>query len=88
MKSTGESLAVGIALLAVALGLSFCHCSVMGCIPQPTIPAYCTNEVAFTAALVRCVDQSETRDASRECRAAVHERCGITMTTSSRSLAP
>lgn len=55
---------------------------------QPALPAYCTDEVAFTAVLVRCVDAASTREESRKCRAAAHERCGIVMTTSARSVAP
>lgn len=50
----------------------------------PQIPAYCTNEAAFTAALVRCVDSSPTRSESQACRKAVHERCGIVEKVSER----
>lgn len=51
----------------------------VGCYPpaEPTVPAYCTNEAALTAALVRCVDRSETRAAYNACRAETLGVCGI-----------
>lgn len=52
---------------------------------EPTVPAYCTDEHAFTAALLRCVDKSTSREQSRACRKAVHEACGIVETVSVNS---
>ncbi len=63
-------------------GTALGHCK------PSSVPAYCTDEVAFTAVLVRCVDAAQSRAESRECRAKAHERCGIVMTTSARSVAP
>jgi hypothetical protein len=77
--------AVGMLIVAAIFGV-LVQCT--GCTPAPALPAYCTNEVAFTAALARCVDKSPTRAESRACRADVHARCGITMTVSKRSVAP
>ncbi len=65
-------------LAAAVLGIAYCGCSE----PPSKVPAYCTDEVAFTARLVACVEQSSSRALSRECRAAVHERCGIVMVAS------
>lgn len=76
---------VSSALAAMAFAVLI-QCN--GCGPASNLPAYCTDEVAFTAALVRCVDKSPTREESRKCRADVHARCGITMTVSQRSVVP
>ena len=54
----------------------------------PKFPAYCYDEVAFTAKLVACVEANSDRASMRACRADVHARCGITMSTSARSDAP
>lgn len=60
------------------------HCT--ACTPAPKVPAYCTDEALFTAALIRCVDKSSTLQESRKCRADVHARCGITLTSSASAL--
>lgn len=73
------ALAILAAILVVSLALAGCGSK------GPTIPAYCTNEPAFTAALLRCVDKSESREQSRTCRKAVHETCGIVETVSVNS---
>lgn len=74
---------------AIALGaLIFGGLVQCGCAPAPTVPAYCTDEKLFTAALLRCVDKSADLPASRKCRADVHARCGITLTSSARSALP
>ncbi len=67
---------VGAVVLVVGLLFAVAWC---GCAEPAKVPAYCTDEVAFTARLVACVDQSSSRALSRACRVAVHERCGITM---------
>lgn len=77
---------IQMALFLFALGCIVGHLT--GCSPGPTVPAYCTNEALFTAALVRCVDASSTREQARECNRQVHERCGISLTVSQRSVAP
>lgn len=71
---------VALAIFAVLIivGVALSGCASKG----PTVPAYCTNEPAFTAALLRCVDKSDTREQSRACRKAVHEACGIVETVS------
>jgi hypothetical protein len=78
-----SAIAFAVVLFIAGMGLG-AACSPRG----PQLPAYCTDEVAFTAVLVRCVDASATREESRKCRAAAHEKCGIVMTTSARSVAP
>lgn len=52
--------------------------------PSPKAPpAYCTDQTLFTAALLRCVDKSPTREQSRACRRDVHASCGFVETLSS-----
>ena len=51
-----------------------------GCAPHaegPTLPAYCTNEAAYTAKLLRCVDDASTLAESQMCRQRVDYTCGI-----------
>lgn len=67
--------------LVMVLFVAYCQ----GCERPATHPAYCTDEAAFTARLLACVDESSRlakdeesfRAQSRVCRVAVHERCGI-----------
>lgn len=47
------------------------------CMPANRPPAMCTEEAVFTAALVKCVEQSGTREESRRCRKTAHEICGF-----------
>ena len=64
-----------VGLLAIALGL--CDCKA----PEPgTLPAYCTDDKLYTAALLRCVDKSDTLAQSKQCREAVDYSCGIVQT--------
>jgi hypothetical protein len=84
--------AVGVLVIAAALGLVIAYCEA-GCKEPARYPAYCTDEIAFTARLVACVDYAaehstspeHLRTLSRECKEAVHERCGIKMTTTRKA---
>lgn len=76
-----------IGILVVFAGLTLIVAKCTGCGPKPaSYPAFCTDEAAFTARQLACVDEAareahdepEFRNLSRVCRAAVHERCGIT----------
>ncbi len=83
-KPEGLVPAIGVlCLLAGAvLVIGYCGCAE----PKAPLPAYCTDKHAFTARLLACVDEAaresktetEFRNKSRVCRAAAHERCGIT----------
>lgn len=85
-----------IGILCIAAGVvliaAYCGCSE----PKAPVPAYCTNETAFTARQLACVDEAarnahdepEFRNMTRVCRAAVHERCGITYVSSKDGGAP
>jgi hypothetical protein len=84
---------IGIMCLVAGLVLAVAYCEV-GCAEPPAkYPAYCTDEVAFTARLVACVDYAAAhatspdhlRSLSRECKESVHERCGIKMTTTRKA---
>lgn len=56
---------------AVALALTALQCS------RPVTPAdEAATEAAYGAALLRCVDKSDTRDQSESCREAVNEQYG------------
>lgn len=79
--------AIGLLALLSGLAMLIAYCEA-GCHEPARIPAYCTDEVAFTARLVACVESSPTRELSRECRKAVHERCGIQLTTTNGAIAP
>lgn len=54
----------------------------LGCrAPEPgSLPAYCTDDKLYTAALLRCVDKSDTLAQSKQCREAVDYSCGIIQT--------
>lgn len=82
----GISAAVGIVCLVAGVMLIFYQCACSE--PPAKYPAYCTDEIAFTARLVACVDEAKTRTESRDCRKAVHERCGIIETVSEGSKSP
>lgn len=41
-------------------------------------PAMCTEEALFTAALLKCIESSGTREESRKCRKTAHDICGFT----------
>jgi hypothetical protein len=56
--------------------------ALVACDRPPAIPNYCSDEHAFTGALVACVEVSVSREESRACRKAVELRCGITETDS------
>ncbi len=49
-------------------------------VPRQTLPSYCYDEAALTAALTACVASSSTRAASRACRADVNASCGFVET--------
>lgn len=74
---------VGILCILAGIALVAHQCACAG--PVAKHPAYCTDEAAFTARLLACVDdaareakdEAEFRNRSRVCRSAVHERCGI-----------
>lgn len=74
-----------IGLMCLMAGAALCVAYCQGCSRPAEYPAYCTDEHAFTARLLACVDEAaretrgedEFRARSRMCRAAVHERCGI-----------
>lgn len=58
-------------------------CSACHSTPQPTA-AQVAAEGAYTAELVACVEQAKTLAESKECRAEVNKRWGITETRSAR----
>lgn len=63
-----EALAFGV---AVMLAMTALHCT------RPVTPAdEAATEAAYGAALLRCVDKSETREQSESCREAVNEQYG------------
>ncbi len=77
MNSVRETIAFAIVLGACAVIVAHCtSCSA----PGPHVPAYCTDERLYTAALLRCVDKAATVAESRACRADVNKTCGITET--------
>lgn len=56
---------------AVSLSLTAIQCS------RPVTPAdQAATEAAYGAALLRCVDKSDTREQSESCREAVNEQYG------------
>lgn len=61
----------------ILVGVSLQMC--LGCASAPPVadvtPA--AAEGAYTAELLRCVDQSQTREQSRTCRAEVDRRWGV-----------
>jgi hypothetical protein len=73
--------AIGPALFLVALAFLVVR-FFLGCkAPEPgSLPAYCTDDKLYTAALLRCVDKSETLAQSQQCRASVDYSCGIIQT--------
>lgn len=78
---------VGTVLALWALAFITGH--VCGCKPATApLPGYCYDGDAFKAALLRCVDKSPDRVASRACRKEVHETCGIVETISKVSHEP
>lgn len=78
---------VGLVLALWAATFIIGH--VCGCKPAAApLPGYCYDGKAFTAALVRCVDASADRVATRACRKKVHESCGIIETISKASHEP
>lgn len=83
---TGLIPAIGVLCLLAGLVLIIAWCQ--GCSQPAKYPAYCTDEIAFTARLVACVDQAKTREESRECRTKVHRACGIDMTITNGAVAP
>lgn len=74
---TGISMMVFVCLIAFLLIRI-----AAGCAPREyaPLPPYCYEEPLYTAALVRCVDKSETLEESKSCRANVDKVCGITET--------
>ncbi len=45
-------------------------------VPEHKLPAYCFEEKAFTAELVKCVTDTGSREEMKPCRTEVHRRCG------------
>lgn len=70
------------ALLLLFVAAFWVFVLLAGCTPQSanSLPAYCTNEPLYTAALLACVDKSETLSESKSCRESVDRTCGITQT--------
>ena len=86
-----------VGLLCIFAGLTLIVAKCTGCSkPVAAYPAYCTDEAAFTARLLACVDdaardqktEESFRNASRVCRASVHERCGIVFVSAKDGGAP
>jgi hypothetical protein len=65
------------ALCLFALGCIVGHC--VGCTapPQATTAAQAAAEGAYSAALLRCVDEAKTLAESRACRAKVNAEWGV-----------
>lgn len=71
---------VAVALFFVALGFVLGPCaSLVACTP-PATAQQAAAEGAYGAALLRCVDEAETLEQSKACRASVDEQWGITQT--------
>jgi hypothetical protein len=70
---------LGLALAMFAVGCVIAHCA-GGCAPTAKVPAYCANEEAFIAAVLRCTDKSATRAESRECKRQLQASCGFVET--------
>lgn len=59
--------------------------ALVGCKPAETpkqYPAYCADEKLFTAAVLRCTDKSDTREASQACKRDLQASCGFVETVS------
>jgi hypothetical protein len=74
MKSFGETVALALALVAIAALFSFGHCGCRG----PEQAGATAAESAYTGALLRCVDDARTLAESRACRQRVDAEWGIT----------
>lgn len=72
----GATLGSGVFIalcLVVGLALQFCD---LGCASAPAAtPA--AAEASYTAQQLKCIDDSNTREESRACRAAVDKRWGV-----------
>ena len=64
-----ETVAAAALVALVAAGASYCT----GCSPRTPAQA----EAAYTAELLRCVDQAHTLAESRACREGVNKRWGV-----------
>lgn len=71
-----QVLAVSLCLFAVAFVVG--HCT--GCAPKAEYPMYCTDEKLFTGQILLCTQNSDTREASRECKRLVNKSCGFVET--------
>jgi hypothetical protein len=85
-----------VGILVILAGLAVIATWCQGCDRPAQHPAYCTDEHAFTARQLACVDdaariakdEESFRNASRVCRAALHERCGIVFVSARDGGAP
>lgn len=77
-----EQALTGVCVLVFLGAVLFIAAQLFGCRPpQPgALPAYCTEEALYTAALLRCVDKAETLAQSQMCRQNVDYTCGIRQT--------
>ncbi len=76
---------VGAVVLVVGLLFAVAWC---GCAPasEPKLPAYCYSQSKFGDELQDCVKRAKVVEESRACRAEVHRRCGIVMTSSATAV--
>jgi hypothetical protein len=79
---SGNAIRKAIPVVLFLCALGYVVFRSLGCKPpEPgTLPAYCTDDKLYTAALLRCVDKSETLAQSQQCRASVDYSCGIIQT--------
>jgi hypothetical protein len=76
VRALGETIALGIALLA--LGCIVGHCA-SGCAPS-TAAKEKAADATYAAEHMRCVEANDTKATIDACRAAVRVRWGITET--------
>ncbi len=55
---------------------------------EPEFPPYCYDRDRFTVLIVKCTDDSSTREASRECKRKLQASCGFVETLGANSHEP